>query len=128
MSQKIKNIIIFSGIAIIFILIYIFFIKKGAPEANLSSDPNALAPEGFSATTEPPIAQDFLKLLLSVKTIKLDDSIFSEKSFTNLNDSSIQLIQDGNEGRPNPFAPIGSDNLEANTNLNSINLNITGLP
>ena len=36
-----------------------------------------------------------------------------------LHDSSILLIPDGTEGRPNPFAPIGSD-ITASV-INSIN-------
>ena len=57
------------------------------------------------------IAKDFLNLLLNVKNIKLDDSIFADNAFNSLRDSSIVLTPDGNEGRPNPFAPLGSENI-----------------
>jgi hypothetical protein len=53
---------------------------------------------------------EFLTKLLSIKNIELNGSIFEEPSFITLKDSSIILIQDGTEGRPNPFAPIGFDN------------------
>ena len=59
-------------------------------------------------------------VLLNVKNIKLDDSIFSDIAFSNLRDSSITLIPDGTEGRPNPFAPIGSDASVAPVNNSSV--------
>ena len=57
------------------------------------------------------VAKDFLTLLLSVKNIKLDDAIFFDVAFNSLHDSSITLIPDGTEGRPNPFAQFGNDNV-----------------
>ncbi|OGI57138.1 hypothetical protein A3B85_03345 [Candidatus Nomurabacteria bacterium RIFCSPHIGHO2_02_FULL_37_13] len=119
MSPKIKNIIIFVGIAAVFILIYIFFIKKPQPQADLVSSSNptfssfSSIPDTMISNQRPLIAKDFLSLLLNVKNIKLDDAIFSDSAFNNLRDSSIILIPDGNEGRPNPFAPLGTDNVEA---------------
>mgnify|MGYP001608676590 CR=1 len=110
---NIKNIIIFLAIGSIFVLIYVYFIK-GTPETatlvststDKASSASAPAMENNSA-----MAKDFLALLLSVKSIKLDDSIFSDNAFINISkhDSSIILTPDGNEGRPNPFAPFGVD-------------------
>lgn len=113
---KIKNIIIFTAIAVIFILIYVFFIKPSPEEANLVLSPSsATLPDinspstNINPQTTPLFAKDFLSLLLNVKNIKLDDSILSDPAFVNLRDSSIVLEPDGNEGRPNPFAPFGDD-------------------
>jgi hypothetical protein len=104
---KIKNIIIFLIIAIALILIYVFFIKPSSDQNNLvlttsgtSALPNV---DGTSSVT-----QDFLTLLLNVKNIKLDDSIFSDPAFANLHDSSITLVPDATTGRPNPFAQFGA--------------------
>lgn len=107
MASKIKNIIIFVVIAGALILAYTFFFKNAPEEGGLVSSlklisPNANIPEG-----ESPIGSDFLGVLLNVKNIKLNDSIFSDSAFLTLRDSSILLVQDGTEGRPNPFAPIG---------------------
>ena len=132
MTAKIKNIIIFSGIALAFILIYIFFIRSSAPEASLvSSGANTTLPNidgtipGVDATsTNPLVAKDFLVLLSNVKNIKLDDTIFSDPAFNSLHDSSITLIPDGTEGRPNPFAQFGNDALPV---LNTQN-NLTTTP
>lgn len=112
MTLKPKNIIIFVSIAIILILIYIFFIKKDPEEAALVSslDTQVVVDTSIPGSSAA-IAQDFLTLLLNVKTIRLNDAIFSDPAFASLHDSSITLIPDGNEGRPNPFAPLGVDDL-----------------
>lgn len=111
MSSKIKNIIIFIVIATLIILAYVFFIKKSPEEQNLvSSLPlsnNTILPVADVLGQNSLIAQDLLSVLLSVKSIKLDDAIFSDEAFINLKDSSISLNPSGDEGRSNPFAPIG---------------------
>jgi len=113
-----KNILIFIAIAAIFVAIYFFYIRKSSDsDKNLVSAPatTALPAAGSPATgvADSKIAQEFLNLLLSVKNIKLDDSIFSDEAFVSLHDSSITLTPDGNEGRVNPFAPIGTDAVTA---------------
>ncbi|TSC77712.1 MAG: hypothetical protein G01um101424_335 [Parcubacteria group bacterium Gr01-1014_24] len=110
MTPKTKNIIIFLAIATTFILIYVFFIKASPNITTLISSPsNPIAPSTVPADKNSSIAKDFLSLLLSVKNIKLNDAIFSDGAFGSLHDSSIILTPDGNEGRPNPFAPLGTD-------------------
>lgn len=114
---KIKNIIIFTAIAAVFVLIYVFFIRSSPKEENLIVSPSTTTlPDmnGSSASTglqveTPLVAKDFLALLLNVRNIKLDDAILSNPAFLTLRDSSIVLIPDGNEGRPNPFAKFGND-------------------
>ena len=118
---KIKNIIIFTAIAVILILIYVFFIKPVPNQADLissaplpnvgaagASGTNPNTPNGNSLNT-----QDFLTLLLNVQNIKLNDSIFSDPAFAGLHDSSIVLTPDGTQGRPNPFAQFGNDSVPA---------------
>ena len=111
---KIKNILIFGGLGIAMILIYVFFIKKSTVDTPLTSS-TPISTEGSpdlnSGVGNPSLTQDFLSLLLSVKSIKLDDTIFSDSAFLSLQDSSITLVPDGTEGRKNPFAPIGVDNV-----------------
>ncbi len=112
---KVKNIIIFAGIAVILILIYVVFIKGAPEESNLvissgeTSSNTSISDKGSS------ISEDFLSVLLNVKNIKLEDTIFSDRSFINLKDSSILLTPSGDEGRLNPFAPIGFDASAAST-------------
>jgi hypothetical protein len=109
----IKNIIIFIVIAAVFVGAYFYFTKGSSTDtASLVSAPvntfpinmNTPAPINNSA-----VAQEFLSSLLNVKNIKLNDAIFTDNAFISLHDSSIVLTPDGNEGRPNPFAPLGND-------------------
>ena len=108
---KTKNIIIFLVVGIIFVLIYIFFIKQSPSTATLvSSSTTPTASDLAAGNSNPSVTQDFLTLLLNVKNIKLDDTIFSDVAFTSLDGShSITLTPDGTEGRVNPFAPFGTD-------------------
>lgn len=55
------------------------------------------------------INREFVSMLLNLQSISLDDDIFSEPAFQALRDNTIRLNQPGNEGRSNPFAPIGID-------------------
>jgi len=122
MSSKIKNIIIAVVIVGIIIIAYFVFFKKAPEQANLvSSTGNPVLPDTIADQTSV-MSKDFLALLLSVKNIQLNDAIFAEPAFTTLRDSTIELIQDGNEGRPNPFAPLGSD-FGASSSINVLNLN-----
>lgn len=115
---KIKNILIFSAIAIVFaVIFYIFFLKSSSgggalmvtsPEETTPADGGM--PNSFDYTGDKTIvAKDFLTLLLNVRNIKLNDSLLNDPAFANLRDSSIVLVPDGNEGRPNPFAKLGND-------------------
>ena len=116
---NIKNIIIFIAITIAFILIYIFFIRPSPePDSLVSSGLNSALPniDGTVPITNTIdnnslITQDFLELFSNIKNIKLDIAIFSDPAFISLHDSSITLIPDGNEGRPNPFAQFGNDDI-----------------
>lgn len=119
---KIRNIIIFTAIAVALILIYIFFIKSPSDQPNLVTSSNTSLPDVGGTTSGANtmdktslVAKDFLTLLLNVKNIKLNDAIFSDQSFSSLRDSSITLTPDGTEGRPNPFAQFGNDAVPVTT-------------
>jgi regulatory protein YycI of two-component signal transduction system YycFG len=119
MKSKIKNIIIILVLVGVLVLGYIFFIKGNSDQANLTSSAiSNLLPSNDVSTNNIAVDSEFVTTLLSVKNIKLNNSIFSSTDFLNLRDSSIGLVQDGNEGRKNPFAPIGSD-VAPKTNVNT---------
>ena len=116
MSPKVKNILIFVGIGVTLTLVYVFFLKPAPEQSSLQtvatpSLPNmdGTLPNSDVLDKNSLMAKDFLTILLSVKNIKLDDTLLSDPAFLGLHDSSITLNPDGTEGRPNPFAPIGSD-------------------
>ena len=108
---KIRNIIIFIVIGAALVLVYIFFIKpsdQSETPSLVSSSSSAVTNTAVLADNSA-VAQEFLTLLLSVRSIKLNDAIFSDKAFDALLETPVNLVQDGTEGRPNPFAPLGSD-------------------
>ncbi|MFN4181235.1 MAG: hypothetical protein ACK4FA_00860 [Candidatus Paceibacteria bacterium] len=110
MWNKIKNILIFVVIAGLLILGYVLFMQK-PEQAPLVSTTNQAGEVASTVTDDTAkLGQDFLNLLFSVKSINLDASVFDNPSFNSLKDSSIILVPDGSEGRPNPFAPIGTEN------------------
>lgn len=112
MEGKLKNILMFVLIGAFMIAGYFFFFRKSPDQAPLVAEPgSAVLPTATTDTTVSQATQDFLPVLLNVKSIKLDNSIFLNPAFLSLRDSSIVLVQDGTEGRPNPFAPIGSENI-----------------
>ena len=122
---KIRNIIIFVAIAAVLVLAYVFFIKP-----SFNSQPNLVSSSDTTATNTTTsggatnasvvdgasVAQNFLSLLLSVQTIKLNVSIFTDPAFESLHDSSVTLIPDATIGRPDPFAQFGAgDTVSAPT-------------
>lgn len=128
MISKIRNIIIFVTIAAVLVLVYLYFVKSPATQSNLVSSNSTSLPNINGSTNQATNstsnittveAKDFLALLLNVKNIKLDDAIFTSTAFMSLRDSSITLVPDGNEGRPNPFAPFGNDVAPVAPNISS---------
>lgn len=116
MKSTLKNILIFTVIGVALFAVYFFVIKKDEPEENLvssSNSPIANAPINTAANNETFLDSEFAKQILAtlsnVKSITLNDAVFSSIAFQSLVDGSIPLIPDNNEGRPNPFAPIGQD-------------------
>jgi len=132
MSSKIKNIIIIGVVAIALILGYFFFIKKAPDQAPLVSSSGASAVVDINGSQTEQIGNDFISVLLNVKNIKLDDSIFLDPAFISLKDSSILLSPTGDEGRPNPFAPIGVEAtaapLNSSQNVDTTNNTIANIP
>ena len=97
---------------------------------NIESDP--IIPTAYgsslasSAGTEPlqssttakddKIGEDisFLTTLVSLKNIKIDTSLFSDKYFNKLQNNAVK-IEKVTPGRNNPFAPINSNTISINT-------------
>lgn len=52
-------------------------------------------------------AQYIYNLLQQMNSVSLDDTIFSDPTFTSLNNNTVILTPQA-AGRPNPFAPLGS--------------------
>lgn len=123
MSKTLKKILIFGVVAIILVIVVMMFVGKTAaptatPGANglVSSSGNVVSsivnPQPASTVEASQIGQEFINQLVNLQAIKLDDSVFSSLSFQSLEDFTIILVQPGNEGRPNPFAPFDADDLQ----------------
>lgn len=110
---KIRNIIFFILIALVVFLVYFFFLKKEKEPALVISSSATIPTINTSQNPDllnSSIVVNSLPVLLSIQDIKLDLAIFSNTVFDQLKDSSILLTREReNEGRSNPFSPIGSD-------------------
>lgn len=122
MNSTIKNVLI--GVAVIGVLLlaYFFLFKKGPEEAVLTSSTDGATSSSLTSET----SRDFISLLLSVRSIKLNDSILNEPAFLSLKDTTITIIQNEDEGRPNPFAPIGSEAISSSVSSSSSSVNNLG--
>ena len=107
MNPKIKNLIIFSVIFILLVVGYVVFFRGGSQPALTTTTGTPLP--STTTTTGVNVGQEFLTTLLNLKNIQLDDSVFNDPAFSKLQDYTITLVPEGNEGRVNPFAPIGTD-------------------
>ena len=58
---------------------------------------------------------EILRILGSIQNINLDDDIFSNPVFRELEDSRFTIPKPVRIGRPNPFLPIGFDSLTIET-------------
>jgi hypothetical protein len=95
--KRYQNLIIIGLIIIAAFFAYSFFFAA-KPEAALSST---------APTASNSVDQDLITLLLQLRAIKLDNSIFTNPVFTSLQDFSQALVPEA-VGRTNPFAPLGA--------------------
>ena len=103
MNQKTKQILIIIVIIIIAFVGYKMFFSGATP-----SDVTLVADSGSGQTFVD--GQAILLLLNNLNKVTLDESVFSNKTFTSLI-SFERPIQEQIPGRPNPFLPIGVDTL-----------------
>jgi hypothetical protein len=116
-----KFLIVLVGV-ILFGGLYIYFsngLKSEAADSSLSSSQGAAA--SSAVTTDQKIIDDtaFIATLSTLNTIKIDTSLFSDASFTSLNDNNVQ-IEIGDVGRSNPFALMSVDNTKGTTSTPAV--------
>jgi hypothetical protein len=95
--KKYKNIILGAVLVVLAFFAYSYFFTGPSTPALSSSAPSQTAT----------VDQDLISLLGTLKTIKLDDSLFADPAFKSLDDFSQALVPEA-AGRTNPFAPISS--------------------
>ncbi len=92
-----KLLLVFSGLVVAGLVWYGLAPSSELP--NLDSTPTA---EGSSKASPGIVAT-----LLTLRAVKLDATIFSQTTFTQLKDFSTDIVSEP-VGRPNPFAPLTS--------------------
>lgn len=60
-----------------------------------------------AGTAADPETQKILDILLALRSVKLDGTIFSNTAFMSLKDMTTKIIPEP-AGRPDPFAPLGA--------------------
>jgi hypothetical protein len=68
------------------------------------------------ASVDTSIGGELLLVLTDLKTLKLDDSIFSDPEFKNLRNFRVELNPEP-VGRDNPFAPISGSGSSGNSGI-----------
>lgn len=118
MKKILKAVVFIIIIAIIGVVGYSFLNKDNGQKAvnplESSSGVMAVGDVDVEATS---VSNQFLELLLNMQNIKLDQSIFQDESFRSLEDFSVDIVPRGNEGRINPFAPVGVETVPEEVNL-----------
>jgi hypothetical protein len=113
-KSELKNIIIF-----VVLLIGIFFSYRyffGSPSG--SEVVTVASPSGeLMGSTGAGVGDDILPVLLAIKSIRLDNSFFTDPAFNSLQNFGVQLTPE-EAGRDNPFAPlIGPAQPTGNNNI-----------
>jgi hypothetical protein len=133
MNKNIKNIIIIVVIVICGGVGYLLLF--GNSKDSNSNSSLIISDSSISAqTVDAQISSDtaFLSTLLGLSNIKIDSQLFFSKSFNSLEDNTVEIVNDGRIGRPNPFAPFeDAASLDSttslpptiNTNTSSVNNN-----
>lgn len=123
MSKFLKSFILIVVVLAVGFAMYFFLFAKKEPVNNSPTNSSLQSSSGAPVTgivRQTPtssieaskIGQEFINQLLNLQAIKLNDEVFSSLAFQSLEDFTIVLVQPGNEGRPNPFAPFGADNTD----------------
>lgn len=108
--EKNKKVLLFVGIfALLGVGYFLFFSGDSTGTANVSIDPTAggLISELSMSPADAIIGRDLLTMLIQLKSITLDISIFSDPAFASLQDQSRPITPEpfGKVlGRRNPFA------------------------
>lgn len=91
---------------LLFMSIYFASQKETRAQEDALVVPETLPADASGAATQ--AGGELLTLLADMRTIRLDESLFSDPAFQELQDFSVALRSEP-KGRPNPFAPLGKD-------------------
>ncbi|MCK4386979.1 MAG: hypothetical protein KAV41_02775 [Candidatus Pacebacteria bacterium] len=88
------------------ILVSVFFAYQYRAKADSSGHSQLISIKQDAAANT--FSSNTLEILLKLRSLSLDDSLFEDAVFQNLIDFSLE-IEEQSAGRNNPFAPIGVD-------------------
>jgi hypothetical protein len=92
-----KNMTVIIGVLVAAAAFYVYYAYFSGGSQPLLSQP-----------TESPASQSLLLTLTSLQSIKLDPALFSDPVFQSLTDFGVTIPPEAS-GRPDPFAPVGSN-------------------
>lgn len=101
--KKYKTILLITAIVVMAFIAYTFTFDNYKNDSLLTSDSNSES----SDSTGVGIENDLLTLLLDVRSIKLNGSVFTNEVFKSLEDFGQDIVPEP-VGRENPFAPVGT--------------------
>lgn len=125
MSKFLKIVLIVGGVLILLGGGYYFMTNRqtGTSTNGLSSsNPTAQAQTKPNTDPSQQTADQFVQMLASASSVKLDMSLFKSQSFRALQDFSVVLLGEP-IGRPNPFTIVGQDAALPTTNVFSVTTN-----
>jgi FlaG/FlaF family flagellin (archaellin) len=121
MNKTLKTIFIIVILAAVvyFAVTFISSNNNSAPESGLVSTTGTTNTDTLTSNPvgSDQVGREFLSQLLNLQSIDLDDSILVNPAYQALEDFTITLRQPGDEGRDNPFAPIGVDSFSQNSQI-----------
>ncbi|MCA9352573.1 hypothetical protein KC901_00110 [Patescibacteria group bacterium] len=118
-KKTIKNIILGLVIAICVLIVYSVLSGKGNESTGSQSSLSSLVGTGSFGQVQESNTDlanaEILRILGSIQNITLDDDIFNNPVFRELEDSRFTIPKPVRVGRPNPFRPIGFDAVVLDT-------------
>lgn len=111
-KKTIQNILIGLLVAVALLIGYSLVNQEGGEEVNTGQLLSIFQETGDVDDGEVQLAnQEILRILSSIQNIELEDDIFSNPVFRDLRDTRFTIPRPVSVGRPNPFLPIGFDNV-----------------
>lgn len=112
-SKSTGFILIIVVLLVVAVLVYFFVIKGKSTGTQAQPTGLVSTTTGTAQGLQTPVAStsstgsQVVEILRNLSVLKLDDAVFRNPAFSLLSDISIALPPVSNQGRRNPFAPIG---------------------
>ena len=116
MIEKLKSHKLLVALGAVLIIGALYFIMNGSGGSSNTSllGTSSLPASANGSATVGGVDQELQSTLAKVRAISLNDPIMTDPAFLGLHDINQQIVSEPS-GRPNPFAPIGSDAGAATT-------------